>query len=346
MDKLPEEMVYDILQRCPAKAVERCLDAFPAFTALVRSPSFSTDFCLRSLPTQQDRVLFATTNENMLQETRTWIFNSSSTAEQEEESTLLLSTTTLPLHDHRQNKYMNYSAGLLCSGSGKNPIIYNPTNGEHRVLPGVIFGQKEVDVVRCFLGFSRVSGFNVIAVVKDACQMLALDTMAWKPIKCNHLPSPETASVSIEGSIYYAAYETPPRTMVLIIFNIETELFRIVKIPQAPMCGLLLCEKIMNVDGKVGICFVVRGGKREVKILENSDEESWSTRTIESPRFPMNDVQHFPLLSFEGFTRHGETIFSQDVSSSKALYYCDLDNESYRKEIKTIALYLHQRMVL
>lgn len=61
-----------------------------------------------------------------------------------------------------------------------------------------------------------------------------------------------------------------------------------------------------------------------VRILENPAKDLWlERRLIQTPSSIQIDIQQFSPLSFEDFTKFGETVFSQNMGSTKVVYYFD-----------------------
>lgn len=202
--------------------------------------------------------------------------------------------------------------------------------------------------VKTFMGFDQSSAkYKVLGMSQKvglwkerACddlwgnhQILRLEkegSSSWRHITCNiphglFLFAVKCKSVCIGGILFKAAV-LPDNKCSVIHLNLSTERFGCNIVPL--LGSYTLASGLFDFKGKVGVCFYT-GDIHKVYILE--DMNMWSSFMVEPPQCVLQQLKPFSRLSFEGFTRRGDRVFSEVEWSSFYLHYCDVSTQEAEK---------------
>lgn len=330
IETLPRDLIIEILVRC-SLGVMKILSSIcrrngsSSILSVLEDPSFIGKYH-RLRRNRHESFLFAS------EAVRGWKFTSSIVLDPK--STSFLCSTPYPM------RQMEYADGLICSGSGKFSTVINLATGKSTALPGFPVESCVVDV-KTFLGFDPLdSTFKVFGMseskrygvdIWENHQILTLSAKKnhawkWRQLTCtipHSFPrSHKLKSVCIEGTVYYTG-RLPSKDLSLIQFSLGTETFSSNQIPEKSVLGFFnSAYSLLDLKGKIGVSFIQPNEDYKIWVLEDRKNNKWSSMVISIPPAILKQLKPFPVVSFEGITRTGLSVFSQrEGGSTLNLYY-------------------------
>ncbi|ESQ48032.1 hypothetical protein EUTSA_v10020859mg [Eutrema salsugineum] len=343
LDRIPNDLVIEILSRSPAKSVTRwlCLSKSWAFT--LRSRSFTDLFLTRS--SSRPRILF-TFHKN-----QDFVFYSAPEIQNQDENSILAAA------NHRMVLPVDCSGvcgGLVCltylkvvSASTKNTmtVICNATTGQSLSLPKV---KTRRIGVKTFFGYDPIGNqFKVLSmtsVKKESCvehQILTLGTkkLSWKMIDCSipHYPI-RSGGICINGCVYYHALvneahhdmkdQASPSVPGIVCFDVRSERFSFINKAEDMEVSQFQHPHLVDYKGKLSALssdgYGYFTGERinlELWVLQDAEQHQWSKHVYIVPTLLKNMVAG-ALLCFVGVTETDEIMLSYHSKTEPFYVLC------------------------
>ncbi|KAK3031901.1 hypothetical protein RJ639_035211 [Escallonia herrerae] len=198
---------------------------------------------------------------------------------------------------------------------------FDPARNQHKVLLVVLFIPSA--------GYEMVVEYWIFTLIGGG---------EWRPVSC---PIKGYYSVSmgtyINGSIYWwtsPGREYQVRRTHVLEFDVGSEEFRLVELPDEAQCREEEECSLVEIDGHLGIidCREFEYGGNGIKIWVLEDNSNWVKRSMMFPIPDWGDIQDPPRLWYKGTTYTGEMMFAPRVSAANSAQAFS----SYREEYTTI----------
>ncbi|XP_010464693.1 PREDICTED: putative F-box protein At3g10240 [Camelina sativa] len=336
---IPLDVTSEILLRLPEKSVVRFRCVSKPWSSITTDPYFISLFKTRSprllLCFKANDKLFVSSIPQHHQTFDTW--NKS------------YSSSELIDRYHMELKFpINFDyfrptesvQGLICFQESATPIVWNPSTRRLLTLPKLNTGWKDITI---FLGYDPVEGKHKVMCIPfskscDDCRVFTLGSAqkSWRAVKTNysHRSNYYTSGRCIKGVVYYLAFVYHMDVWVLMSFDVKSEIFDRILLPQSdvhkeliPYEGRLAC-----VDRKPNM----KKGFR-LWILEDAEKQKWSSKDFLAPRYHFDKSLRCYFL-LKGFTSAGEFIYVEQMFHKPSyILFCDPVRNSFRRfELKGI----------
>ncbi|CAA7017124.1 unnamed protein product [Microthlaspi erraticum] len=318
LEKLPSELTEEILCKCTVEVMRSLICVSPIVKSIVGNPEFQERYLRRNLEADDETLLLASEG---------WDFTTVNLAKSSTSSSFLHSTP-------KPTNQMEQAMGMIVSGYGKKVSIFKPTNGFSLDLP--IFPKTHGEA-KSYVGFDFSCCFYKILGMCKAEEggdwinhhVLTLDParpLEWRAIDCEfpHAIYPcsishESKSICLKDTIFYPAHLVKKKKIGIMRFHLPTERYKVNEVPYDSTLGIYYWgSTLLEIRGCVGVSFLEHGGDRRIMILEDAQEDKWSTLLIQTPPSICELIKPWPALAFEGIARGGEVVYSQ--SEGRVLY--------------------------
>ncbi|XP_033132403.1 F-box protein At1g52495 [Brassica rapa] len=251
---------------------------------------------------------------------------------------------TIPRPSRPCTFHYQYSRGLICFSSFESHLvtIYNPTTRQVFPLPEIQAPTRS-GLSSCFFGYDPITNqYKVLSIIfdcderKQTYHVFTLGCQqSWRKVKGIDEDSyPNDYSVCIDGTIYYSAYRKPRET-ILLSFDLRSERFDRVLVPQALSKALLARinhQRLVNHLGKLG-CICCNDGDTSIWIMDDAKKQEWSRTILCLPNYPVK-LLGADVDTFSGATPAGEIYATQCnyfFNKSLYVYYYDMNQNSFRR---------------
>ncbi|XP_023632981.1 putative F-box protein At1g30930 [Capsella rubella] len=321
-DSIPNDLLIEIVSRLPAKSVARfrCVSKQWKSLALTRSGFHRDDFTdlLTRSSARPPRLLFGVAKDGE------WSFYSTPLPQNpyDKSSSLVVAPDSHIKFSKGISEYRcSYASGLIYFHNMHIPrededvkrVIYNPLTGQYVILPEL----RGHSYTYSYLGFDPIdkefkvlvmSTFNYIASSDTDHYILTLGSgeLRWRKIRCPFTHEPVWERICINGVLYYLAIDTNGWPYVIVCFDVRTEKFKFIHLPQHYRSPLI------NYKGKLCLFNLEYGRfaiKFSVRVLEDVEKEKWTTYAY-TLRRESEVVKVNNNLSVVGVTASGEIVLS------------------------------------
>ncbi|EOA38843.1 hypothetical protein CARUB_v10011186mg [Capsella rubella] len=294
-EKLPNDLIIEVLSRVPAKSVAICRCVSKQWDSLLVSQVFKESFLSISL--SRPRLLFNFSFRSK------WHFFSSPQPQKFGDNFSIVA------NEHHMGSY-EYCYIQSCQsvhgfiylryGSRRTNIyetthvIYNPCTRQHLTLPKLEI--KSIDL-QSFLTYDPIQKqFKVLcmtvvfrppgSIYRVNYKVLTLGTgeLLWRDVECSfpHHPMSEMNGICINGVLYcYIAYGNGTNASEIVCFDVSSEKFSFIKIDKDRFV-----KNLINYKGKLGVLVCFNYSLRyynEVWILDDTNEVKWSKHMFVLP---------------------------------------------------------------
>ncbi|KAK2977848.1 hypothetical protein RJ640_017048 [Escallonia rubra] len=194
---------------------------------------------------------------------------------------------------------------------------FDPARNQHKVLLTVVFLPSA--------GYEMVVEYWIFTLIGGG---------DWRPISypiigyySANMGTYSNASVGtyINGSIYWWASpgrEYQVRRTHVLEFDVGSEEFRLVELPDEAQCREEEECSLVEIDGHLGIldCRELKYGGNDIKIWVLEGNSNWVKRSIMFPLPDWGDIQDPPRLWYKGSIYTGEMMFAPSVPTANGMY--------------------------
>ncbi|XP_020885262.1 F-box protein At2g21930-like [Arabidopsis lyrata subsp. lyrata] len=313
-DHIPLDLMPEILKGLPVKTLARFLSLSKEYTSIIRNRDFMKSYLIKS--SNRPQSLIITFNDTKLRSWRHFFFSVSQPQNRGESSS---SVAVATYHMNCDSlPYTTYSAsvhGLICHGPPPHLMVYNPCIRRSITLPKIDSDRLDM---HHFLGYDPISGdYKVLCMVKrlpvtgdSIAQEIWVLTMgkenSWRMIEdCppHFLDSRYSPEICINGVLYYGAFlDLVKIHAVMISFDVRSEKFAIIKLPDFPECVSPLNRKLTSYERKFAVSFYGNSDCRiDLWVLEDAVKHEWSKKSYVLPPLDGETYHHFyPFCATDG----------------------------------------------
>ncbi|CAH8259319.1 unnamed protein product [Arabidopsis lyrata] len=304
---LPLDLIVEILFKLPAaKSIARLVFVSKLWSSIIRGKDFTKLYLTRSFT--RPRLLFVVFCHYI----PTQFLQSFS---QEDPSSDPHHRVNISPHRCHLWSFSPPVRGLICRQNDTTVIIGNPSTGQFLTLPRVksrrrglfsFFGYDPVNdeyKVLC-MTVLQVRQRRESRVVAEEHQVFTLGAkQKWRRIECNHdhLPPSLTKGVCINGVVYYYAWIKSEGS--LISFDLISEEFNVIKLPEDIQC-------LVNYNGKIALASFCKLGTLDLWVLEDASKQEWSKVSLLVPSWTDLVVDENLYFKVRGTLSTGELIFT------------------------------------
>ncbi|CAH8300911.1 unnamed protein product [Eruca vesicaria subsp. sativa] len=228
---LPDDLTKMILEHLPGKTLMRFLSVKKQWAAMIESESFRETY--RSTSEKKPKILFSATIPEK-PESKLFTCHRFLSILQEKPNSFIQEPSLLAvLKRDYTHKISQPTGGLLCCFRHTKSLVCNPSIGKLIDLPDVD------DKLVFFTGINPVTReFKVLAKPESsstACVLTFMTdntTQTWRTIDTAGLcHSARSSGIYFGGYLYYVAHVSEETADLLISFDLVTEVFKFVKLP-------------------------------------------------------------------------------------------------------------------
>ncbi|KAG2238773.1 hypothetical protein Bca4012_024134 [Brassica carinata] len=313
-NRIPQDLVREILERLPAKSVARFLLVSKSWANLITGRDFIRSFETRSC-SSQPRFLVCFIGRTKPSKRQYCYFLSSSSS-----STTFLSRVKCPREDPECfSGDPHYANGLIRLGYGEKKLICNPSTGQSITLPRVksmktvsksLFGYDPVNEeykILCMTKILRPNGINPHSRYEYQVHTLGADEQSsWRTIECGipHLFCCN-AYVCIDGVVYFVA-KIASADLFLMKFDLRYEKWDLVTGLSPDMSHLGDDFTLINYEGKVAVTTNTSGDTFNVWVIDQAARErGWLKKN-----FSIESWKFLSKLRISGSTHTGEFVLA------------------------------------
>ncbi|KAJ4894063.1 putative F-box protein [Raphanus sativus] len=290
---LPSDLTWEILCRLPAKSVGRFRCVSKLWLSITTDPGFIKSFGTTKLPS----VLLCSIKGYDMFVTSIRSYSPSQ-----------------PIHLYPMKvpgkycylSHMDSVHGLICIDdlNSKMPLVWNPTTGQLLVLPKPKMSSRQKHV---FLGYDPVEGQE-----------------SWRTVRTNFKNSVGAFAFGrcIKGMIYYLAGNRQGYDMVVMNFDVRSEIFHMIELPSSIHRDMLITYK-----GRLA-CIDANNDKRLWSLEDEDKQHKWSFQDFLSP--------FYKSLELQGSTHAGEFIYVPYHKSPSIEFYDPVRNSFRRLKLEGI----------
>ncbi|KAJ4912062.1 F-box protein [Raphanus sativus] len=332
-DPIPLELLFIVFLKLPAKTLARCVCVSKRWASVIRSQDFIISF------QSQSRILFFIRDYHQTR-FENWFFSSN----QQGTSSFLSRTTCHVSNSRSRCRQPQEVNGLICCGYGTSPVIYNPSSGKSLTLPRIYLNLNVGPYVENILGYDPINEeYKVLSMTplpgnhsSDSIipykehKVFTLGSQGvWRMVECNTIHCPGTISVCINGVVYYGAYVGESmKQLSLVRFDVRTEKFGFMKMPESVQILSYYSSTLMNYHGKIALAYSTGYDTYELWVLEDAKEHEWSKMCFSTRAWTQPCVK----FEVEGVTRMGEIILTPRYGGVEFyVVYYNLVTKQFRK---------------
>ncbi|KAJ4917423.1 putative F-box protein [Raphanus sativus] len=344
---IPSDLISDILLRLPAKSVGRFRCVSKLWLSITTDPCFIKTFGT----TRPSLLLCSMKGQNLFV---------TSTPQHFHQSSIRSYSSSQPIHRYpmklpgEQSYFscMHSVHGLICMEDLKSrkPFVWNPSMEKLLQLPKPKMSSRNINV---FFGYDSVEGKHKVLCLpyREICYVgrvftLGSEQESWRTVRTNlkHMCCGYAYGRCIKGAIYYLAYIQPENSMVVMSFDVRSEIFHMIELPLG--IDYIDYDVLISYDGRLA-CI---GGDDDTRlwILEDADKHNWSFQDFLLPLIEWElNVCWNQDVSFEykcdrfelkGCTHAGEFIYVPSIvhESSYIIFYDPVRNSCRRLKFEGI----------
>lgn len=337
--EVPEDLQRQILSWMPSKSLMRFMCVSKNWSSTIRDENFKDLQYERS--NTRPRALFVFCRK-ALDPTPDFLFHS---VHQAEEPLLSSGQQQMRLLNEPLDEISAPIRGLICLQSRTKVVICNPGINKFVTLPKLV--ESKLFFVRSFFGYNEVTRvFKVLCMIMTESGQLykarqhrvytvGSGLKCWRPIGCKHRHCPVTNSLCKGGVVYYGAWTSPDNNSVLMSFDLTSEEFIVINLPQG--VKITFSTKLVNYKGHIALvndsgCELYVAGEFQVWVWNEITRE-WRGEGVAIPcwRETVEDM----AFSFEGTIGTRELVFTQkgllDDGKSFFVVYYNKDTNNLKK---------------
>ncbi|EOA39140.1 hypothetical protein CARUB_v10012065mg, partial [Capsella rubella] len=324
-EKLPIDLIIEVLSRLPAKSVAICRCVSKHCDSLLASQVFKESFLTSSL--SRPLLLFKFD--------RMWQFFSTPKRQNFCDNLNVVATK------YHMGSYRNFDIRSFQSVHGfiymrclskvdePSQVICNPCTRQQITLPRL---ETRNLGSQSFFAYDPIQKqFKVLCTMYDRkYKVLTLGTgeLLWREIECSFPHHPESGrnGIRIKGVLYYIAYTSCGDSQI-VCFDVSSEKFSFINIEM----DRYVLELINYKDEKLGVlvCYSNCGFHAEVWVLDDTNEVKWSKHMFV---MPMDGVKSMWT------TERGDIVWvSSRWTHPSYISYCSMGSKRVRRvEIKGV----------
>ncbi|KAL1205261.1 F-box protein [Cardamine amara subsp. amara] len=349
--EIPFDLVNEILMRLPAKSLMRFKSVSKLWSSLICSKHFSNRLLKLSSPPRLYMYLSfsdkSQLNERLL---------SLSPADSDITMSSFVIDQDLTIPAMRGYYLSHVFRGLMCFVNQPSAQIYNTSTRQLVVLPDIeesnmIAEDHKNRKIMYRIGQDTVyDQYKVVCTVARSSDEVGEYTFLsehwvlplggdgssrWRKIQSPCPPHlPLTQAFNINGRMHYLAWIRVSVKCVLVSFDINSEEFSIVQVPEDIFWAK---TGFIEYDGKVALLhytYLEKEGVMELWVVEDAEKNMWSSKTLVVHPAQMRMIDSISL-NVLGTTRNGQVILAPEDTNLFNIFLYDLQKNHIRKiEIK------------
>ncbi|XP_010463049.1 PREDICTED: putative F-box protein At1g32660 [Camelina sativa] len=344
-DSLPLDLKMAILTRVRAKTLMNSRCVSKTWSSIIRSHGFIDSYF--SMSSKQSRFIVALSNGVLTnsEEKLTFFFSFQHDEGEEHQSSSLVPSfeMAIPATFAYYRQFLASLHGILAVKANSWMMMCNPSMEQVVKLPG-----GPTQPTASFVGYDPIDDqFKALScssrILNDYIGHLEHKVLTvgggqgWRPIKGTPLPyRTSSASVCINGFLYYVAFFTQTTGQAFVRFDVRSEKLSFIKVPSDVV---LRGDESIFLEYKGKLASIVRHPYARFTsfylwILEDAEKPEWSKQTCVIPSSVWDDIE-CGEISFPGTNKAGEIIIAPTKLSRNVrpfyIFYYNVETQNIRR---------------